>query len=118
MTEHPINLSTHQVDVWVDKLEKLSDIEVFTEIARFGADVELEACCDFIPKDGACGTKFQREQLVKRLKAKRRPKPPSLKRQALSALYAIALGADDTREFYQDIETIKIALSKLPDEIE
>ena len=41
--------------------------------------------------------------------------PPSLKKQALCALYAIATGADDTREFYQDLETIKQALESLPD---
>ena len=40
----------------------------------------------------------------------------SLKEQALGALYAIATGADDTREFHQDIETIKAALEELPDE--
>jgi hypothetical protein len=41
--------------------------------------------------------------------------PPSLKEQALGALYAIATGADDTREFHQDLETIKQALESLPD---
>lgn len=40
--------------------------------------------------------------------------PPSLKQQALAALYAIATGANDTREFHQDIETIKEALESLP----
>lgn len=41
--------------------------------------------------------------------------PSSLKERALGALYAIATGADDTREFYQDLETIKEALESLPD---
>jgi hypothetical protein len=41
--------------------------------------------------------------------------PLSLKEQALGALYAIATGADDTREFHQDLETIKQALESLPD---
>jgi hypothetical protein len=44
----------------------------------------------------------------------RRSKPPSLKEQALGALYAIATGADDTREFCQDLKTIKQALESLP----
>lgn len=39
----------------------------------------------------------------------------SLKKEALAALYAIATGADDTREFYQDIEVIRDALKHLPD---
>jgi hypothetical protein len=49
------------------------------------------------------------------LRAIRRPKPPSLKERALGALYAIATGADDTREFHQDLETIKSALEQLDD---
>lgn len=38
----------------------------------------------------------------------------SIKQDALAALYAIATGANDTREFYQDIETIRAALKLLP----
>jgi len=38
----------------------------------------------------------------------------SIKKDALFALYAIASGANDTREFYQDIEVIRAALKLLP----
>ena len=48
---------------------------VATEAARWGADQELEACCEWIPKR----TSWDAEQL----RAARRPKPPSLKEQAL-----------------------------------
>jgi hypothetical protein len=41
--------------------------------------------------------------------------PPSLKEQALAAFYAIAAGAADTEEFYQNLETIEQALESLPD---
>jgi len=43
------------------------------------------------------------------------PKPPSLKEQALVALYAVATGANDMREQHQDFETIRRALEALPD---
>lgn len=45
---------------------------------------ELNKCCEFILRDKSCGTKFQREGLVRRLKEYRRPK--SAKQQALELL--------------------------------
>ncbi len=41
--------------------------------------------------------------------------PPSLKLQALAALYAVVTGANDTREQRQDLETIRRAIEALPD---
>jgi hypothetical protein len=49
-----------------------------TRAAQWGADQELEACCEWIPK----ATPWDAEQL----RAARRPKPPSLKEQALEVL--------------------------------
>ena len=70
--------------------------------------MELEACCEWLLDHGydLCSPEMRKA---------RRSKPPSLKEQALGALYAIATGADDTREFHQDLETIKQALESLPD---
>ena len=79
---------------------------VATQAARWGADQELKACCEWVEGFADFGDL---------LRSERRPKPPSLKEQALGALYAIATGADDTREFHQDIETIKTALQQLDD---
>ena len=76
--------------------------------AHWGSDQELEACCDWFLLEG------WHPDHPNKLRAARRPKPPGLKEQALGALYAIATGADDTREFHQDIETIKTALESLP----
>jgi hypothetical protein len=87
---------------------KLQDIA--TQAARWGADQELEACCEWLNCELGTGWGHGTK-----LRAARRPKPPSLKEQALGALYAIATGADDTREFHQDLETIKQALESLPE---
>ena len=74
-----------------------------------GADQELEACVELTRDndgyDAALG-----------FRAARRPKPPSLKEQAFTALHAIATGANDTREQHQDIDTIRKALEALPNE--
>ena len=43
------------------------------------------------------------------------PQEPSLKEQALTALHAIATGANDTREQHQDLDTIRQALEQLDD---
>jgi hypothetical protein len=64
-----------------------------------GADEELEACCEWIPKN----TPWDAEQL----RAARRPKPPSLKEQALERL--------ELAKKYVDVEPIRRALEQLPD---
>jgi hypothetical protein len=82
--EHPITPSQKLVDKWVAMLEYCEDIDVFTDIARWGADTELEACCEWLNYEdrGFWGCK---------LRTARRPtSPPSLKEEALGALYAIA----------------------------
>ena len=47
--------------------------------AQWGADQELEACCEWLNREGWSGESRQ-------LRAARRPKPPSLKQQALEAI--------------------------------
>jgi hypothetical protein len=52
--------------------------------AQWGADQELEACCEWL--DGWCHDEFPGG--IENLRAARRPKPPSLKEQALEWLIA------------------------------
>ena len=47
--------------------------------AQWGADTELEACVNWLDREGWSGESWQ-------LRAARRPKPPSLKEQALAVL--------------------------------
>ena len=117
--EHPITPPPELVKQWLGTYfgatvtGEVSDVEfaLATQAARWGADMELEACCSWVSQFNYDDYSYQ-----ERLRAaRRRPKPPSLKQQALGALYAIATGADDTREFHQDLETIKQALESLPD---
>ena len=115
MTEqHPITPPPELVEDWIEIAKPLPQRppnpgELATLAARWGADQELEACCEEFSARGNAG-------IGRRLRDARRPKPQSLKEQALRALYAIATGADDTREFHQDIETIKTALDVLSDD--
>jgi len=86
--EHPITPPPELVREWQMKIEYCSrrvDREAFVaEIFQFGSDYELEACCEWLSVP--CPS-YGRE-----LRNARRPKPPSLKEQALQALYRF----DDT----------------------
>ena len=111
--EHPITPPPELFKQWEDDiLNERDNVDHVLDCAwrngfQAGADQELEACFSQLAYWGVHG--------YNKLYEARRPKPPSLKEQALGALYAIATGADDTREFHQDLETIKQALESLPD---
>ncbi len=82
---------------------KLQDIA--TQAARWGADQELEACCEWLQDPDLNVDTYK-------LRAARRPKPPSLKEQALAALNEIedSYGGPSTQEIL-----IRRALEQLPD---
>ncbi len=77
---------------------------MFEDIYRAGADAELEACCEWIPK----WTPWDAD----RLRAARRPKPQSLKEQALDELH-ISFDRGYLKEGAAD--TIRRALEQLDD---
>jgi hypothetical protein len=78
------------------------------QAARWGADQELEACCEILRGE------FNYHHLVEPLRAARRPKPPSLKEQALQALALLKVDAS-THGLGFDSSAIRRALESLPD---
>jgi hypothetical protein len=111
--QHPITPPPELVDQWYDEWLNADDLlhldqTIAVQAARWGADKELEACCNYFED-------HLRDGIAKDLRAARRPKPPTLKEQALTALHAVATGANDTREQHQDFETIRRALEALPE---
>jgi hypothetical protein len=76
--KHPITPPEELVEDWLCEPE-YSIRGVISKAAQWGADQELEACCHYFARD-------LRESLALELRAARRPKPPSLKEQALMAL--------------------------------
>jgi hypothetical protein len=86
------------VDQWVT--------DVATQAARWGADQELEACCEWLVNEG-----HGYEHVA--LRDARRPKPPSLKEQALQALDLLKVDAS-THGLGFDSSTIRRALESLP----
>jgi hypothetical protein len=105
MTEHPITPPPELVHQWAIMFEHFSDAEVFTQVARWGANQELEACCEWLYTGYA--------DTAKHLRIARRPKAPSLKEQALHELADVydRDKIDDTT-----YDTIRRALEALPND--
>ena len=74
---------------------------------QMGADVELDACCQWLLKGAHLWTTSFGED-VKSLRKDRRPKPPTLKEQALAVL-------DDCNLDAAHENTLRRALEELPE---
>ena len=83
--EHQITPSQALVDKWVAMLEHHDDIDVFSVIARWGADQELEACCVWVDITGWWSAGDI-------LCAARRSKPLSLKDEVKQIIDCLIVG--------------------------
>jgi hypothetical protein len=72
--------------------------------AQYGADQELQACCEWLNKEGWSGESRQ-------LRAARRPKPLSLRQRALEALELV----ESDLGMGEETDTIRRALEQLDD---
>ena len=106
MAEHPITPPPELVQQWWDGTHgAFYEFQaVATQAARWGADQELEACCEWLLKEG------WNPEHPTNLRAARRPKSPSLKAQALAVLDDASDRLDAAHE-----NTIRQALEALPD---
>jgi hypothetical protein len=103
---HPIIPPPELVQQWADMLATHTDTEVFSAAAQWGSDRELEACCQWLHCHAV--TEFASGDL----RAARRPKPPSLKEQALDLLH---LSFDRGYLKEEAADTIRRALEQLDD---
>lgn len=106
--QHPITPPPNLIEEWISK----SDIPgkdmcegIATRAAQWGADQELEACCHWLdPKVPG--------YMICNLRTARRPKPPSLKEQALKAVERM----QDLYPHQNNADTIRRALEELSDD--
>ena len=80
--EHPITPPRELTDKWNNL--PLSTEEIFVIAAQWGADQELEACCEWLT-----GQSLHLDGSYLRNARRPQPQPPSDKEQALSALSLI-----------------------------
>jgi len=114
MTEqqHPITPPPELVQQWIENAanpDYESDYEqaIATQAARWGADQELEACCEWLQ---------QRDYYTpfNQLRTARRPKAPSLKEQALDSWDRLRNEAW-CEEIDFDLDLVRRALEQLPE---
>jgi hypothetical protein len=113
MIEHdPITPPPELVEQWSAEIYEQTACEqitcsqhIATQAARWGADQELEACCEWL-EDHDCDDP---QETAKHLRIARRPKPSSLKERALLALSQIEdqhLPADLAAEIRSALEQL------------
>ena len=107
--EHPITPSEDQIMLWCKQwncTKEPGPIHKWLAIqaARWAADQELEACCAWVSDDLAY-------DVADRLRAARRPKPPSLKEQALE----VVTGLEKRWDLQCDLTLLRRALEQLDD---
>jgi hypothetical protein len=89
-----------------------SEEDLAARAARWGADQELEACCEWL---GQKVLLQHQSDVVPALRDARRPKPTSLKEQALQALSHLLDGAAHSMDTTEPADYIRRALEQLPD---
>ena len=101
------------VDAWEDKypahMPEWVVRHVADEAAQWGADQELEACCDWLDERTVPNGSTA-------LRTTRRPKPPSLRKQAYDALDTYIYGEPDPKDKERTYNTIRRALEALPND--
>jgi hypothetical protein len=114
--QHPITPPPELVKQWAEEspMELSEDswaYELFIahKAARWGADQELEACCEWFVRD------WTDIETADKLRAARRPKPPSLKEQALEGLTRLVSTGEFFSNQMKDLDTIRRALEALPE---
>ena len=109
--QHPITPPPELVWEWTSLANEEEGDEVWssiaTQAAQWGADQELEACVKWIED---CG---YHPSVPEDFRAARRPKPPSLKEQALEVLSLTQKGWGLAQV---DLDTIRRALEALPND--
>jgi hypothetical protein len=116
-TPNPITPPPELVRQWVAEIwhegtpvrVSLSDEHIAARAAQWGADQELEACCEWL-EDTDCDDP---QDVANHLRAARRPKPPSLKERSLQLLETYNTSGVMLTAVQAD--TIRRALEALPD---
>jgi len=109
---HPITPPLELFKQWEDEADNQRGPfyhYIATQAARWGADAQLEACCDWL--DNTCCDNW--DETAAELRAAMRPKPPSLAEEALEQLNGIETVVKATYGGDLVDDTIRRALERL-----
>jgi|688.fasta_scaffold1861441_1 hypothetical protein len=95
-------------DQWDQMLKTKGHCATYWEIAQWGADQELEACCEWFQEFYKTESWVKHD--LKHFRVARRPRPLSLKEQALEAL-----DEEQAELSIQNYKLIRAVLESLPD---
>ena len=118
MTDHSITPPPELVQQWDYEYRKSANhtcvgfasnlvAYIASRAAQWGADQELEVCCEVLDN-------LNEGSWSKYIRVARRPKPPSLKEQALKALKVLPTPDGQVTLDITDLNTIRRALEQLP----
>jgi hypothetical protein len=109
----PITPPPELVQQWVDTYfgGRVSHVDLAAQVAQWGADQELEACCEWMTRMGYWGDDGK---AIPALRVARRPKPSSLKEQALEIVKGTPVNSAGLYS-YEHVEIIRRALEQLDD---
>lgn len=107
--QHPIIPSQELIGQWTAKINSLNLKEQLIMVAQWGANQELEACCEWFQEFYKTESWVRHD--LKHLRTARRPKPPSLKEQALAVLDDVSNQLDAAHE-----NALRRALEALPND--
>ena len=107
----PPELVKQWIEDWYRSKVKHTDIYSFLAIraAQWGADQELQACGEWLMLNGYGA-------VISRLRIARRPKPPSLKEQALELARPAGTPGAYVTFGPEELETIRRALETISDD--
>jgi hypothetical protein len=109
--QHPVTPSPELIKQWQTE-GRSYDVPGFAiKAARWGADQELEACVEHLKNNS-----WAPNSGIKLLRAARRPKPPSLKEQALTAMLHLQKAAETNMDTIEAVHIICRALEALPND--
>jgi len=110
--QHPITPPPELVQQWVDTYfggrisQSNFNVDLAAQVAQWGADQELDACCEWI-------NSFQNKFVhAHDLRLVRRPKPPTLKEQALEIVRGTPVNSAGLYS-YKHVEIIRRALESI-----
>jgi hypothetical protein len=112
---HPITPPLSLINQWWDEAKQNAKYDepigplVATQAAQWGADQELESCCEWFQEFYKTESWVNHD--LKHFRAARRPNPPTLKKQALDSLQKI----EDNNATYLDSSIVRRALEALPE---